>query len=165
MIASTAAGEITLRLVTDDDEQFLRELFEVSRPHLQQLPLPEPQRRQLIDMQWHAQRTGYAAAYPDAEQLIIDVAGRAVGRLIRDRSGTTVTVVDIAIVPAERNHGIGTAVLADVMSRAGATRLHVAADNPARRLYERLGFRVRGHAGIDLAMESSRPASPPGASA
>lgn len=161
MVVSTAAGEVTLRLVTDDDEQFVRELFEASKPQLQQLPLPEPQRRQLVDLQWHAQRTGYAAAYPDAEELIIEVAGRAVGRLILDRSGATVTVVDIAIAPAERNHGIGAAVLTDVLSRAETTRLRVAADSPARRLYERLGFRERGRTGIDLDMEFERPATAP----
>jgi ribosomal protein S18 acetylase RimI-like enzyme len=161
MMASTAAGQITLRLATESDDNFLRELFETSKPHLQQLPLPEQQRCQLVDMQWRAQRSGYAAAYPGADDLIIEVGGRAVGRLICDRSGTTATVVDVAISPADRNHGIGTAVLADMINQADTTKLRVAADNPARRLYERLGFRVCGHAGIDLAMESSRPGAAP----
>jgi ribosomal protein S18 acetylase RimI-like enzyme len=49
----------------------------------------------------------------------------------------------IAVLPAYRGHGIGTALLhALVASNPGAISLSVAADNPAVRLYQRFGFAI-----------------------
>jgi ribosomal protein S18 acetylase RimI-like enzyme len=49
----------------------------------------------------------------------------------------------IAVLPAYRGQGIGTALLnALVASEPGAISLSVAADNPAVRLYQRFGFTI-----------------------
>jgi ribosomal protein S18 acetylase RimI-like enzyme len=54
-------------------------------------------------------------------------------------------VVDLALLPAHRGAGLGTALLREVFDEADAAGLpvtiHVEVMNRARRLYERLGFR------------------------
>ena len=54
---------------------------------------------------------------------------------------------DLHVAPAHRNHGIGTWAIAQAKSEAAsraleALRLRVYADNPARHLYARLGFKA-----------------------
>jgi [ribosomal protein S18]-alanine N-acetyltransferase len=50
-------------------------------------------------------------------------------------------LVYIAVDPSQRGNGVGKALIQDVISQTkGNIALHVEPDNPARRLYERLGF-------------------------
>jgi ribosomal protein S18 acetylase RimI-like enzyme len=62
----------------------------------------------------------------------------------------------LAVRPQHRGRGIGTAMLHALLARAAdrhpAVSLSVSADNPAVRLYERLGFRVVAVAGGSLTM-------------
>lgn len=64
--------------------------------------------------------------------------------------------VSMAIVPAYRGQGIGTTLLkeliAQVEGRYAALSLSVDPENPAMRLYERLGFVVVGASGTSLTM-------------
>ncbi|HMA76174.1 MAG TPA: GNAT family N-acetyltransferase [Candidatus Krumholzibacteriaceae bacterium] len=47
----------------------------------------------------------------------------------------------VAVDPAERGRGIGGKIIMEAVNRAeGDVKLHVEYDNPAKRLYERLGF-------------------------
>jgi ribosomal protein S18 acetylase RimI-like enzyme len=52
--------------------------------------------------------------------------------------------MDIALLPGLRGRGIGSSLLAELIEeseRSGSSiTLHVEADNPAVRLYQRLGF-------------------------
>jgi len=61
------------------------------------------------------------------------------------------------LLPAHRNQGTGSALLNDILAEATAVtqpvRLHVERFNPARRLYERLGFTVIGEGPIYLELE------------
>ena len=70
--------------------------------------------------------------------------GRAVGRLLIAAIGGELRLVDISLLPERRNNGIGGALVHDLMHEAArarlGVRLHVERDNPARRLYTRLGF-------------------------
>lgn len=53
-------------------------------------------------------------------------------------------VLYVAVSPLRRGEGIGTALLRRSIERCGgAVKLHVEYDNPAKRLYEKLGFRSR----------------------
>ena len=64
--------------------------------------------------------------------------------------------VGIAVRPEHRGRGIGTCLLDALFDRAsqrhGAVSLSVSADNPAVRLYERLGFEVVAESGDSLTM-------------
>jgi ribosomal protein S18 acetylase RimI-like enzyme len=61
-------------------------------------------------------------------------------------------VIDIALLPEHRGRGIGTALMTWVTAiadrEARSVTLHVEPWNPARRLYERLGFASEGLRGI-----------------
>ena len=62
----------------------------------------------------------------------------------------------MAIFPEHRGQGIGTALLTRLVEAATYTyeqiSLSVAAENPALRLYERLGFEVVAKVGTSLTM-------------
>ena len=135
----------SLRPATAADEALLRTLFATDRrEELLAAGLGVHQVEQLLDMQYRAQRHQYLAAYPGADSAVIESDGEAVGRLLVDRRGQEVRLVDIALLPAARGRGIGSDVLETLTQQARETgesiRLQVARGNPARRLYERLGF-------------------------
>ena len=57
--------------------------------------------------------------------------------------GTPTHLVELAVAPAHRGVGHGSALLTEVCNRGGECRLTVRSDNDgARRFYERHGFRV-----------------------
>jgi GNAT superfamily N-acetyltransferase len=58
----------------------------------------------------------------------------------------------IAVLPAHRGQGLGTTLLLDVFAGAPRSSLSVDRRNPARRLYERLGFEVVAANGDTLTM-------------
>lgn len=153
----------SLRPLRPEDTALLRNLFVDSRPELALLPLPPAQVAQLVEVQWQAQRAGHAASRPQAVDRVIEVAGESVGRVLVDQ-GPPVAVVDIALLPEHRGRGTGTEVLRRLLEDADArgveTELHVRRDNPAQRLYARLGFEVvAGADELDLRMVRP-PAAP-----
>jgi ribosomal protein S18 acetylase RimI-like enzyme len=95
--------------------------------------------------QFRAQTVGYRNEFPRARFDIIEHAGQPIGRIVVDRPGNMVHIIDQAIIPELRGRGIGTAVMRSLMDEAGAAglpvRLEVASSNdPSMRLYLRLGF-------------------------
>jgi ribosomal protein S18 acetylase RimI-like enzyme len=146
---------VTLRPATADDEKFLRRLFASTR-EAEFASLPEAQREMLMTMQFNLQWQQYSAGYPQAENNIILLDDQAVGRLLVDEADREITLVDIALLPAHRNLGIGTYLLDQLLARAAkankAVRLHVFKTNPAQLLYERLGFSKIGDDGMYLEM-------------
>jgi ribosomal protein S18 acetylase RimI-like enzyme len=157
---------VVLRPVAAADEAFLFDLYASTRS-----PATLPQgwdadaRAGFLRMQFDAQRRHYSRHFPGADHAIIELAGAAIGRLILDQTDAAIRVVDIALLPAHRGVGIGTALLTEVQRSAQASdklvRLTVAADNPARQLYARLGFVVTGATDVDVHMETTpdRPAA------
>jgi ribosomal protein S18 acetylase RimI-like enzyme len=75
---------------------------------------------------------------------VISVDGRRAGYISVEDRETFWYIDAIAIARRHQGKGIGTLVLRDVLAEAGArpVRLNVLHVNPARALYERLGFRV-----------------------
>lgn len=143
----TPEGLITLRPERADDRAFRFELFCRSRlPEWDLVQIGPQLRAQLMQHQFLAQATSYAQAFPQARFDIIELAGEPIGRIVVDRPGDQVHIVDQAVSPAYRNRGIGTAIMRALMEEAGAAgtpvRLKVAdANDPSLRLYLRLGFR------------------------
>lgn len=82
---------------------------------------------------------------PSRYQFIV-VAERDVGAVAVEWRDDLVFLSDIQIAPEWRGRGLGTAivgaVLAEAWERGLPVALQVLRGNPARRLYERLGFRV-----------------------
>lgn len=72
--------------------------------------------------------------------------GKIVGALVMNKTGMSGYIpenilVYIAVAASQRGKGIGGKIMDMAIKMAnGAVALHVEADNPARKLYERLGF-------------------------
>jgi ribosomal protein S18 acetylase RimI-like enzyme len=132
------------------DEAFLLALFGADKAvEFAATGLAEASIRPLIDMQYRGRKMSYTAQYPEAEDSILCLEdGREeetpVGRLLVDRKTDCWRVVDIAVLAHYRGRGLGTAALKECQSKscAAGVRLELAVrpENPARRLYERLGF-------------------------
>jgi ribosomal protein S18 acetylase RimI-like enzyme len=140
--ASRAVG---LRPANAKDEEFLLNLFISTRSdEFRLVTLEKKQKEALIAMQFKAQSGQFFMSYPQAQNSIILWNGDPIGRILIDRGETEFTLVDIALLPAHRNRGIGTALLKDLITEAANAgrpiRLHVVSSNSAKRLYERLGF-------------------------
>jgi ribosomal protein S18 acetylase RimI-like enzyme len=139
-------GALRLRPERDEDRAFRFRLFCESRPpELGLLALDPAGRAQLMQLQFQAQSASYRAQFPEARFDIIELAGEPIGRIVVDRPGMMVHLVDQAITPALRNRGIGTAIMRALIDEAAAAglpmRLKVASSNdPSLRLYLRLGF-------------------------
>ena len=140
---------MTRRPETDDDTAFLLALYGSTRE--QELALvdwsPEA-KRAFVGMQFDAQRTHYRREYPNARFEIIEHGGVPIGRLYVDERPAEIRVMDITIAPQARNQGIGRALLLEILANGRETgrtvSIHVEHQNPARRLYDRLGFRPVG---------------------
>jgi GNAT superfamily N-acetyltransferase len=121
------------------------------------VPWTDEQKQVFISAQFAAQQDHYAKKYPAASHDIIVVDNRPVGRLYVARLDQEIRIVDITVLPAERNAGIGSYLirkLLDEANRAGkVTRIYVEEFNPSLRLFERLGFSPSEQHGIHLLMQ------------
>jgi ribosomal protein S18 acetylase RimI-like enzyme len=150
--------EIVLISKTQDDESFLLDLFyEARADEFLPLGLPKSALEQLLSMQFRAQAVGYASQFPNADDKVVWSDGSRVGRLLVDRTGSAIQLVDIALLSTFRGQGLGTRLIEELISegksRGVPLRLHVRGSNPAARLYERLGFVATGGDGLNIAME------------
>lgn len=157
-IRAQEPANLALRPACPGDEAFLFELYCATRSEeIAAWGLDSSQQEILLKMQFNAQRQHYELAYEALEHSIILLANRPTGRIMVFRSEHEFVLVDIALLPAARGMGIGTALITDLLTeaeRAGKpVCLHVAKDNRARRLYERLGFEICEDAGMYFKME------------
>ena len=162
-----AMPDRAMRPIEPGDDAFLDRLYAGTR--IQEVlgwGLSHAEAELFLRDQGHLQRRSYAVQLPRAEHLAVLAGGQPAGRLIVNREPDGWRVVDLSIVPELRCRGLGTWALGKVLRRAQdddegrrVVRLGVQPANPARRLYERLGFRaVAG--GVDGIQMEWRPASP-----
>lgn len=159
---TTRAG-ITLRPAQNEgsasDLEFLYTVYAAARAdELAQLPdWTDIQKDEFLRSQFSLQHAHYHEHFPKARYEVICEMGRPIGRLYVDRGDTEMRIMDIALLPERRGRGIGGALIAEVLAEAEAAGLpvglHVEAANPAKRLYERLGFRVAEDVGVYERME------------
>ena len=92
------------------------------------------------------QRSHFAANFDPAASHIVVALGRDVGQLSVEERPDELYLSGIYLLPAYQGQGLGSQMLRDVLASARQTRrpvrLQVLVGNPARRLYERLGFEV-----------------------
>lgn len=135
----------SLRPVTPTDDAFLFGLYASTRAEeLAAWGWSAAQQEPFLRMQWLAQKRGYEARYPSEGHCVLELEGQPVGRLWVVRGEHELRLVDVTLLPALRGRGLGTGVLRSLQeeaARAGKPlRLHVTRNNPALRLYTRLGF-------------------------
>ena len=147
----------TIRPETVADEAFLRRLTVAGRwAEFAALPLSDEHKRAMLGQQHDAQRQHYRTYYAGAAFSVIELDGVAIGRLCLLRGERDDTLVDIAVLPDHRGTGIGGMVLDRILEEAAAlgrgVTLRVDHANPARRLYERKGFRETARGDVDAEM-------------
>ncbi len=148
------------RPVTPEDDEFLFGLYASTREsELAPLGWDDGQREAFLRQQFAAQSKFYFEQFPLAKFHIVLLAEEPIGRLYLDHRDDEIRLIDISLLPARRNTGIGTALLNDILAegeRLGLpVTIHVERFNPARRLYERLGFREISENGVYYLMEWS----------
>jgi ribosomal protein S18 acetylase RimI-like enzyme len=158
-------GTITLRPRTDADMEFLHRLYGTTREEeLKQVDWTAEQKAAFVDHQFWAQHRHWEENYQDTRWDVIERAGRPIGRLYVARWPEEIRIVDISLLPEHRRGGVGTRLLRDLLAEGDASgrkvSIHVEVFNPARRLYERLGFVQAGDRGVYLLMER-HPATVP----
>jgi ribosomal protein S18 acetylase RimI-like enzyme len=137
--------EVTLRPVTDADEDFLLAAFASTRAEeMARVPWSQEQKAGFVRMQYNAQSRHYSAEFPAGRHEIICADGRPVGRLYTDRNAERLHVLDITILPEFRNAKVGETVLRRLMREAETTAtpvtIWVESFNPSQRFFARLGF-------------------------
>ncbi|CCG09067.1 GNAT family N-acetyltransferase [Pararhodospirillum photometricum] len=142
-----------LRPTTSEDFSWQVTLFSSTREmDREKAPLPDDQWWPLMEMQVLAQESYYREHYPGCRLDVIERNGERIGRLYTGFVGPELRVMDIALLPACRNQGLGTAILTELMEIATSLErplsLHVEPFNPAHRLYQRLGFQALEMRGI-----------------
>lgn len=159
--AAPAVASVDLRPASDADDAFLRSVYASTRAdELGLLSWTASEQQAFVAMQYEAQTASYADQHPAADTAVVLIEGAPAGRMIVDRSGEPadpIALVDLALLPEFRGSGVGTQLLGDLLAEARSAgrrvRLHVEVTNPARRLYERLGFVELGGDGIYLLLE------------
>lgn len=149
---------IRFRPIVPSDDPFLAQVYaSTRREELAVTDWNDEQKATFLQMQFTAQHKFYQENYTDTDFLIILQDDTPIGRLYVARWKDEIRIVDIALLPAYRGTGIGTTILQDLLAEAGAAgkpvRIHVERENPALRLYQRLGFVIVEDKGVYLFME------------
>jgi ribosomal protein S18 acetylase RimI-like enzyme len=154
--------DLTLRPESAEDVPLLRDLYASTRAdEMAAAPWDDASKSAFLRMQFEAQRQHYRRAYSEAGFQIVLADGRWAGRLYVCRATDEIRVIDISLRPEYRRRGIGTtllgALLAEANERGCRVTLLVDRRNPARRLYERLGFQSCGDDAVHVHMQSCGP--------
>ncbi len=152
---------IGFRPITDKDLPFLSQLYASTRAEeVGQIPdWSDEQKQQFLQMQFEAQHKYYQEQFKTAEYLVIEQSDEPIGRIYIDRREDEIRLIDIALLPAARGKKLGAALLEDLLEEAQNSdlpvKIHVEKNNPAMRLYIRLGFRQLEDQGVYDLMEWS----------
>jgi ribosomal protein S18 acetylase RimI-like enzyme len=149
---ATKLGTICCRPITPEDEAFLCHLYCTTRGDLAVLGLDGAQLASLMALQFRAQHQQYLGRLEHIEldhtklNLVL-LDNQPIGQLYLNLSNKEIRILELAILPAYQNQGIGTILLQEIVVWARqmgqAVTLNVLRNNDAAfRLYQRLGFKV-----------------------
>lgn len=147
-----------------EDRPFLRAVYGATRwEELAPTGWTDAQKEAFLDHQFGAQDAHYTSNYDNATYSVIVVDGYPAGRLYVARWAGEIRIMDIALLPAARGRGVGTSLLRALIDEAASEgkklSIHVEGENPAMRLYERLGFVKLEERGPYFLMELPPPSS------
>ena len=140
-----SSDTVTRRPAQEDDLPFLLMVYGSTRAEeMAQLPWSDDEKSAFLESQFETQHTYYSQVFPTADREVLLVDGKPAGRFYVDRGENEIHVIDIALLPPFRNHGIGSRLLGEVLDEGERTgvkvTIYVEKTNPAQRLYLRLGF-------------------------
>lgn len=149
---------VTLRPIEPGDSEFLLRVYASTRAdELGPVPWSDEQKDGFLRQQFEAQSAYWNEHYVGADFSIIEVDGEPVGRFYVKRGQDEIRLVDIALLPEYRRGGLGSGLIRDLLAEAETrgvpVTLHVEVFNPARSLYERLGFEEVEDRGMYLLMQ------------
>lgn len=161
MAALRQAGIALIPAQSPADHSFLLSLFSETREEeLRQIPWPAEEKAAFLSQQFAAQHIHYVRNYDLTGFFLITRDGAPIGRLYLDRGPAEFRIVDISLTASARGQGLGSAIMSSIFAEADAAGLpvtiHVEFNNPAQRLYLRLGFVQKTHTPPYYLME--RPA-------
>lgn len=136
---------LNTRVVNKSDEQLLFELYVSTRAdEISAWGWDGAQQAAFLQMQFQAQQRSYDLQFPGAEHRVVLLGGQPVGQILTWQGADELRLIDVALLPVWRGRGIGRELIRGLQDRADALsqpiHLSVRRDNPARRLYQRLGF-------------------------
>ena len=157
MVASNPDA-MKLRPITESDEAFLAKLYASTRTEeMAQSGWPQAEIDKFLLFQFKAQHKYYQMEYRKAAYDVVMLDGVDAGRLYIDRRKDEIRIIDIALLPDYRGKGLGGKLLRNILDEATRkelpVRIHVEYNNPAMRLYKRLGFKKTGETGVYYLME------------
>ncbi|RHW77996.1 GNAT family N-acetyltransferase [Colwellia sp. RSH04] len=142
------ANRVSQRTAMPSDIPFMRSLYAATRAsELAMTNFTEQEKQVFIEQQFNAQYAHYNQHYCSDFFNIIELDGVAIGRLFVDYWQEEIRIVDILLATEFQNNGLGTFLFNDLFKQAKkvgkAVTIHVEQNNPAKRLYERLGFSLK----------------------
>ena len=151
-------NSISLRAATNEDNAFLLEVYKSSRgDDLRELDWDEKRISEFLDMQYEAQQRLNETEFQNAVDQIILLEGKPVGRLLVERRDQQIRCVDLALLPAYRNRGLGAFLVRQLQDESRREdrplRLQVIRFSRAVNLFERLGFARTSETGTHFQME------------
>ncbi len=140
--------ELSLRPIKEGDNSVLCKIYGSTREkELSRINYwSDYQKQSFIEQQFLAQHEYYQKNYVGASFFIIQKKEEVIGRLYiqENYKGQSIRIIDISLLPKWRNLRIGSGILKDIMESADELKLpvsiHVESFNPAKKLYEKLGF-------------------------
>ncbi|HYD94606.1 MAG TPA: GNAT family N-acetyltransferase [Noviherbaspirillum sp.] len=156
-------ANLTVRTAGGTDLEFMKRLYASTRDDLRRITADPVFIDTLIAMQENMQAAGYRNSYPDAEYLILEYQGEAVGRIVINTDPNEMRLVDIALLPDARGKGLGKAVMHALQQSAAEKKLPLALsvhrnNSSARRFYLALGFQQVSNDGMTEQMAWRHPA-------
>lgn len=148
-----------LRPQQEDDAAFILALVsQHKRDSLIQAGLPMPLVEHLLPVQVRAHLAGIVG---DRQDIIMS-NGIAVGRVVMQRRADALHLVELLLSVGQRGKGLGSALISYLQDCARQERIDISLNvetiNPARALYNRMGFQERPIQGLIIPMEWSHNA-------
>ena len=156
---------LVLRRAVASDIDWLRTLHASTRAdEMAMMPWPSATKAAFLAQQFSLQHHHFVTHYPRARFDVVLCNAERVGRFYVDRGvdpgvdqSANWCIVDIALLPAWRERGIGRYLITQTLQQADAVGAHVdlqvaTHNGRARALYERLGFAVTEAGDMHLAM-------------
>jgi len=139
-------GSLVLRSVAPTDQEFLLKVYSSTREQeLGQVEWAEGHKEAFLRWQFEMQQREYETSFPNARYNVIVVDRQDAGRIWVGLDEQQIRLLDIAILPAFQNRGVGTALLKQLIEEARTSNkllrhMVFVLNNDAHRFYERLGF-------------------------
>lgn len=159
MNSKQTTPSITLRSAEPEDKPFLSQLYASTRElEMGLVNWSDEQKERFLQMQFMAQLSHYLHHYPNAQHDLILMGEQPIGRLYVDRPSHEILLMDICLLPAYRNLGIGGVLMRELLHEATENNkpisLHVwDVNQSAYRFYKRFGFTDIKKQGVYIQMQ------------